>query len=98
MKPSSFQKTEQLIALCARLADEILGDENTLSLRGTYKVGATDTDIEKRLGEAISKLEKKYKQANDQVIFPLLRFCAQKFSFAQIANLTTLFDLMLLNR
>uniref|UniRef100_F1KTT7 DVA-1 polyprotein n=1 Tax=Ascaris suum TaxID=6253 RepID=F1KTT7_ASCSU len=61
------KKTEQLIALCARLADEILGDENTLSLRGTYKVGATDTDIEKRLGEAISKLEKKYKQANDQV-------------------------------
>uniref|UniRef100_A0A915CAU9 Polyprotein allergen nematode domain-containing protein n=1 Tax=Parascaris univalens TaxID=6257 RepID=A0A915CAU9_PARUN len=61
------QKTEQVIALCARLADRIFGDEKTLGFRGKHQVGATDIDIERRLGEAISKLEKKYKQANDQV-------------------------------
>uniref|UniRef100_A0A915C9S8 Polyprotein allergen nematode domain-containing protein n=1 Tax=Parascaris univalens TaxID=6257 RepID=A0A915C9S8_PARUN len=40
------QKTEQVIALCARLADRIFGDEKTLGFRGKHQVGATDIDIE----------------------------------------------------
>uniref|UniRef100_A0A914RZG9 Laminin EGF-like domain-containing protein n=1 Tax=Parascaris equorum TaxID=6256 RepID=A0A914RZG9_PAREQ len=80
------QKTEQVIALCARLADRIFGDEKTLGFRGKHQVGATDIDIERRLGEAISKLEKKYKQANDQGFKELRSVHEESMSIEQLTK------------